>query len=65
MAPEILIGEAARILNVSVSLVRYLERTGQLRAKRVGGLRVFDRADVETLAIERYRIATGQPHWRG
>lgn len=64
MAPEILIGEAARILTVSPNHVRYLERTGQLRARRIGHVRIFLRAEVQRLADERYRKATNQPHWR-
>lgn len=62
--PEMLIGEAARILKLSANHVRYLERTGQLRARRIGLIRIFARVDVEQLAAERYRRATGQPHWR-
>jgi excisionase family DNA binding protein len=65
MTPEVMVGEAARILNISPNHVRYLERTGQLRARRVGSYRVFNRKEVEQLAEERYRKATGQPHWRG
>lgn len=61
---EILIGEAARILKVSTNHVRYLERTGQLRCRRVSQVRIFVKAEVEQLAHERYRRATGQPHWR-
>lgn len=64
MASEILVGEAARILSVSPNHVRYLERTGQLRARRVGTYRVFTRQDVEALAVERYRRATGQLPWQ-
>jgi excisionase family DNA binding protein len=62
---QLLVGEAAKILQLSESMVRYLDRTGQLPAKRIGHVRVFERADVEALAEERYRVATGQPHWRG
>ena len=65
MSPEVMVGEAARILNISSNHVRYLERTGQLRARRVGMYRIFVRKEVEQLAAERYRKATGQPHWRG
>lgn len=61
---EVLVGEAAKILNISHSHVRYLERTGQLRARRIGHFRIFDRAEVEQLATERYRKATGQD-WSG
>ena len=62
---DVLVGEAAKILNISPSHVRYLERTGQLRARRVGTYRIFDRHEVEQLATERYRKATGQVVWRG
>jgi len=65
MSPEVMVGEAARILTCSANHVRYLERTGQLRARRVGVYRIFNRQEVEALAAERYRKATGQPHWRG
>lgn len=64
MVPEVLVGEAARILTCSANHVRYLERTGQLRCRRVGHYRIFLRKEVEQLAQERYRKATGQPHWR-
>jgi DNA-binding transcriptional MerR regulator len=64
MSPEVMIGEAARILSISANHVRYLERTGQLRARRIGKYRVFIRKDVEALAEERYRKATGQSEWR-
>jgi excisionase family DNA binding protein len=62
---DVLVSEAAKILNISASHVRYLERTGQLRARRAGQVRIFDRAEVEQLATERYRKATGQVLWRG
>jgi excisionase family DNA binding protein len=65
MTPEVMVGEAARILNLSPNHVRYLVRTGQLKARRVGPYRIFDRREVEQLADERYRKATGQAHWRG
>jgi DNA-binding transcriptional MerR regulator len=61
---ECLVGEAARILKISPNHVRYLERTGQLPCRRIGIVRVFDRAAVEKLAEDRYRIATGQHRWR-
>jgi DNA-binding transcriptional MerR regulator len=60
MSPEILTGEASRILAISANHVRYLERTGQLHARRIGNVRVYDRAEVERLAHHRYRLATGQ-----
>lgn len=60
---QILVGEAAKILQVTDNMVRYLERTGQLPARRIGHVRVFERDVVERLALERYRLATGQPDW--
>jgi DNA-binding transcriptional MerR regulator len=60
---QILVGEAARILNMSEDMVRYLDRTGQLPARRIGHIRVFEKEAVEQLAIERYRLQTDQPHW--
>ncbi len=44
---------AARILDVGPDRVRQLEREGQLRAERVGGIRVFERAEVQHLAERR------------
>lgn len=64
MSPEVMVGEAARILTCSSNHVRYLERTGQLHARRVGMYRIFNREEVERLAEKRYRLATSQPHWR-
>jgi DNA-binding transcriptional MerR regulator len=60
-----MVGEAARILTCSSNHVRYLDRVGQLRSRRIGPFRVFLRHEVEQLAAERYRKATGQPHWHG
>jgi excisionase family DNA binding protein len=46
--------EAARILDVSAETVRWLERTGRLRALRTrNGVRIFDRLDLERIAKER------------
>jgi excisionase family DNA binding protein len=46
----------ARLLRCSADLVRYLERTGRLRATRTdGGIRLFAEADVRRLAAERAR----------
>jgi DNA-binding transcriptional MerR regulator len=61
---EILVGQAAQILKVSENHVRYLERTGQIRCRRVGHIRVFQQVDVERLAEERLHRATGEAHWR-
>jgi excisionase family DNA binding protein len=46
--------EAARLLRVSESCVRALERAGKLPAARTqGGQRIFQRLDVERLARAR------------
>src|SRR5262245_20190274 len=56
-APFILTSSAARILGVSRDTVRVWERAGRLRALRTAdGVRLFTRADVEQLALDR-RIA--------
>jgi DNA-binding transcriptional MerR regulator len=44
---------AAALLECSPDNVRYLERTGQLTAVRVSGVRLFRRADVQRLRRER------------
>jgi excisionase family DNA binding protein len=50
----VLVSEAARILKVTQQTVRLWERTGRLSATRAsGGVRVFDRLEVEQLAAER------------
>ena len=47
-------GDAARILECSPDLVRYLERTGKLDAQRTaGGLRLFQLRQVLALAQRR------------
>ena len=47
-------GWSARRLKCTPDGVRYLERTGKLKAALiVNGVRLFDRADVERLAQER------------
>lgn len=65
MTTEVMTGEAARLLSCSANHVRYLERTGQLRARRIGMYRLFNRQEVEQLAAERYRLATKAATWRG
>jgi DNA-binding transcriptional MerR regulator len=60
MADEILVAEAAKILGVSPCFVRYLNNTGQLPCRRVSRWRVFDRAQVEAFAKQRYLLQTGQ-----
>ncbi len=50
----ITVGEAARILRVGEETVRRLADTGQLNASRTStGLRIFERGEVERLAVER------------
>ena len=46
--------DAARALNVSTELIRWLHNEGKLPALRtVSGTRLFRRSDVEALAAER------------
>lgn len=47
------IGEAARLLGVSATRMRQLTDAGRLSAMRVGGRRVYRRADVERLKRQR------------
>ena len=50
----LLTSDAAYILKVAPDTVRYLERTGRLRAwKTSRGVRLFDKRDVDRLALER------------
>jgi excisionase family DNA binding protein len=54
MSEQVTTSEAARLLRVSESLVRQLERNGHLPATRTGtGMRIFIRSDVERLAVAR------------
>lgn len=55
MAKELLgTYDASLRLGVSPEMVRYLERTGKLPARRTaGGVRIFLAEDVERLAAER------------
>ena len=47
-------GEAARILRVGEDTVRKLADDGRLHAVRTGsGARIFERRDVEELAVQR------------
>ncbi len=47
-------GEAARALNLSAERIRQLVREGRLSPlARTAGGQVFDRADVEALAVKR------------
>jgi len=51
---KLLTSDVARILDCSTDNVRLLERSGQLHAdKTEGGVRLFDRRDVERFARER------------
>ena len=55
--PPLLTNEAARILGVTPETVRHWERVGRLAAvKTARGVRLFDRHDVERLALERQGI---------
>ena len=46
--------DAARLLDVTPSTVRLMEKRGELPAERTeSGVRLFDRADVEHLAQKR------------
>jgi hypothetical protein len=49
----LLSGQAARLIEGSVDLVRHLERIGRLKAIRAGHVRLFRRDDVEKFAMER------------
>jgi DNA-binding transcriptional MerR regulator len=54
LAELILTGAASRILDVSAETVRVWERQGLLTARKtMGGVRLFDRQDIERLANER------------
>jgi excisionase family DNA binding protein len=54
MTDVVLTAEAARVLDVVPATVRWLEKTGRLKAERTsGGTRLFRRADVLALARER------------
>lgn len=57
--PFLLTGDVARLLHVSPVTVRMWERTGRLTAVRTaGGVRLFDRASVDRLRLERQGPAT-------
>lgn len=54
--------DAGRILRISVDMVRLLARDGRLPfTSTVGGVRLFRRADVDRLAVERQAGRTGRP----
>ena len=51
MSDYLTTSDTARILNRAGATVLYYERTGQLKAIRTqGGMRLFERSDVERLA---------------
>ena len=46
--------DAARLLGLSPDMIRHLERTGRLHAQRtLGGMRLFDRDEVERIRMKR------------
>ncbi|MBW8885978.1 MAG: helix-turn-helix domain-containing protein [Planctomycetia bacterium] len=52
--------DAARILGVSVDMVRLLAKSGELSCKStIGGMRLFRRADVVELGRQRERKRSG------
>ena len=52
--------EVARILGISSEMVRYLERVGKIKAhKTPGGMRIFEREEVERVASERSALKAG------
>jgi excisionase family DNA binding protein len=52
--------DAARILGVSVDMVRLLAKSGELSCtSTIGGMRLFRRADVTALARRRERKRSG------
>lgn len=53
LSAPILTAEAARILGVTPATVRAMERRGALRATRTGTVRLFERDEVERVALER------------
>lgn len=50
---QLLIGEAARVVGVSVETLRGWSDAGRLPCWRIGNLRVFKRADLERVARDR------------
>ena len=54
MSDPITTSEAAKILDLSESGVRALERSGRLNAARTGtGMRIFSKAEVQRVAAAR------------
>ena len=52
--------EVGRILGISSEMVRYLERVGKIRAhKTPGGMRIFEREEVDRVASERAALKVG------
>ena len=53
MSDYLTTSDTARILNRAGATVLYYERTGRLKAIRTqGGMRLFERSDVERLALQ-------------
>ncbi len=53
MSDKLTTNDSAKILERAPATVLYYEKTGRLRAERtLGGIRLFDREDVERLAAE-------------
>jgi len=52
--------EVAGILGITPDTVRDMERAGRLHADRIGGMRIFNRRDVEKLHAERERLAAAR-----
>lgn len=50
---QLLIGEAARVVGVSADTLRSWADVGRLPCRRIGGVRVFNRGDLERVARER------------
>ena len=60
MSDYLTTSDTARILNRAGATVLYYERTGRLKAIRTqGGIRLFERSDVERLARQLQSKTTG------
>ena len=61
MSNHLGVSDTARLLRVSESAVRAMEKAGKLQALRTSsGHRIFDRAVVERIAAERSQERRGQ-----
>jgi len=58
MTQDMLTHQVAVLGNVSPDLVRWWDRTGKLRARRVGHIRIFDRRDVDAFLRQRGKRET-------